>query len=104
MEFIRSPVTTPAAEGQEPGRAQWRRWAGSLRRHQLHGLVGWLLDAGRPLSYISAQLLYMASPLVGIGAERVGKLLESDEDSSAFARLLSPDEPSEARARGKETG
>jgi hypothetical protein len=102
IEFTRSPQRKPAPEGVEPGRGHWNRWAEALRRYQLDGLAGWFLDAGRPLSLLSAQLLYMASPLVGTGAERVGRLLESDEESSAFARLLSMEEPGEDTARGRQ--
>jgi hypothetical protein len=104
IEFTSSPYATPASEGLGSGRDQWPRWAEALRRYQLHDLVGWFLDAGRPLSFLSAQFLYMASPFVGIGAERVGRLLESDEESEAFARLLRADKPRERRAGGEQAG
>jgi len=104
MEFTRSSHATPVPEGLESGREPWPRWVEVLRRYQLHGLVSWFLDAGRPLSFLSAQFLYMASPFVGIGAERVGRLLESAEESDAFGRLLSPDEPTGDKVHGRRAG
>jgi hypothetical protein len=35
-----------------------------LRRHQLQGIVAWLLEAGAPLALLSAQLLYVR-PWIG---------------------------------------
>lgn len=42
-------------------------------------IVEWLLDAGRPLALVSAQLLYAGTPFLGRGAERLAQILESDE-------------------------
>ena len=91
IEVTRSRRTRPSGEGSEAGRDDWSNWAVTIRRLRLDGLVVWFLDAGRPLSLIAAQLMYAASPLVGRGIERLGGILESDEESSAFARLLSPE-------------
>ncbi len=104
MEFTRSPDATPAHEGLGSGRDEWGRWAETLRRFQLDGLVGWILDAGRPFAFLSAQLMYLASPFVGSGAERVGRLLESDEESEAFLQLLGADKSLEDQPGGKQIG
>ncbi len=72
-------------------RKDWQAWVRTLRRYQLDSLVGWLIDAGRPFAFLSAQIMYMATPFVGGAAARVGQLLESDEDSRDFARLLASD-------------
>lgn len=87
-----NPRPTPTIGPQEPGREQWLLWVHALRSRRLDGLVGWFLDAGRPLAFISAQIMYMATPFVGEQAERVGRLLESDDDSSAFSYLLRAEE------------
>lgn len=100
MEFNRNPHTTPTPERPGTGRDERPRWVDGLRRYQLDGLVGWFLDAGRPFAFLSAQLMYMATPFIGIGAERVGRLLESDEESEAFLRLLSLDQRAGSRRGG----
>lgn len=101
LEFTRSSEATGATEALASSRDEWPRWVEVLRRYQLNGLVGWFLDAGRPLSFLSAQFLYMASPFVGAGAERWGRLLESGEEAEAFARLLSADEPTRKKVDGR---
>ncbi len=90
IEVTRSRRTRPSGESSEPGCDGWSNWAETIRRLRLDGLVVWFLDAGRPLSLIAAQVMYAASPLIGRGIERLGGILESDEESAAFARLLSP--------------
>jgi hypothetical protein len=69
-------------------REDWVRWAATLRRYQADGLVSWLLEAGRPLAILTAQLLYWSRPFIGETAQSLGELLESDEDARAFAALL----------------
>lgn len=88
MESARnaSPEAAPGSAGAS--RDEWPRWIDALRRYQLEGLVGWFLDAGRPLAILSAQLLYIAGPYVGTSIERVGKMLETDDEARAFAQLL----------------
>ncbi len=83
-----------------PDRGQWQRWVETLRKFRLDGLVTWFLDAGRPFAVVSAQFMYMTSPFVGKGAESIGRMLESDEDSEAFAGLLA----SPARTMGQTNG
>ncbi len=70
-------------------REDWIRWAETLRRYQADGLASWLLEAGRPLAILTAQLLYVGRPFLGDAAQSLGEMLESDEDARAFAALLS---------------
>jgi hypothetical protein len=69
-------------------REDWVRWAETLRRYQADGLVSWLLEAGRPLAILTAQLLYAGRPFLGDAAQTLASTLESDEDAKAFASLL----------------
>ncbi len=69
-------------------RAYWPRWAETLRRYQLGGLIVWLLEAGRPLSLLCAQMLYMGRPFLGEGLDALARTLESDDDAHAFASFL----------------
>lgn len=71
-------------------REHWSRWAETLRRYQLDGLASWLLDAGRPLALLSAQLLYAGRPFLGENADALARTLESDDDLRAFASFLDP--------------
>ena len=69
-------------------RDYWLQWVGTLRRYQLDGLVAWLLEAGRPLVILSAQLLYMGRPFLGESADALARTLESDDEARAFAAFL----------------
>ena len=69
-------------------RAHWSQWAETLRRYQLDGLASWMLDAGRPLVLLSAQLLYMGKPFLGEHADALARTLESDDETRAFAAFL----------------
>jgi hypothetical protein len=69
-------------------RVHWLQWAEILRRYQLDEIVSWLLDAGRPLAILSAQLFYMGRPFLGAFAEELAKTLESDDEARAFASFL----------------
>lgn len=69
-------------------REDWLRWVETLRRYQADGIVSWLLEAGRPMAILTAQLLYWGRPFLGEGAQAVGQMLESDEDARLFAVLL----------------
>lgn len=66
----------------------WPVWAETLRRYQLDGLASWLLDAGRPLALLSAQMLYMGRPFFGEGFDALAHMLESDAEARAFASYL----------------
>jgi hypothetical protein len=72
-------------------RERWQEWREILHRHQLQGIVRWLLEAGAPLSLISAQLLYIGGPWLGGGARQLAHLLESDEETTEFLRYLESD-------------
>ena len=100
MESSPNARATPTTDGVAMGRDQWGSWVDALRRYQLDGLMGWFLDAGRPLAFLSAQLMYIASPFVGTGIEKLGRMLESDEESQAFARLLSSPKDLDAKPGG----
>ena len=69
-------------------REDWLQWAETLRRYQADGFVSWLLEAGRPLAILTAQVLYWGRPFLGDGAQSLGQMLESDEEARAFAELL----------------
>ena len=69
-------------------RAHWLQWAGTLRRYQMDGLMYWLLEAGRPLAVLSAQMLYMGRPFLGESADALARTLESDDEARAFASFL----------------
>ena len=77
--------------GQASPREHWIQWAETLHRYQLDGIASWLLDAGRPLAVLSAQLLYFGRPFFGQGAESIANMLESDDEARAFASLLAPE-------------
>ena len=74
--------------GHVSPREHWLHWAETLRRYQLEGLASWLMEAGRPLALLSAQLLYMGRPFLGESADLLARTLESDEEAHAFASFL----------------
>jgi hypothetical protein len=67
----------------------WTQWAESLKRLKLDGLALWLLEAGAPLTVLGAQVMYMSQPFLG-GKESnaIAHMLENDEETQEFARLL----------------
>ncbi len=69
-------------------REEWIHWVETLRRYQADGFVSWLLEAGRPLAILTAQMLYWGRPFLGDTAQDLGRMLESEEDARAFAALL----------------
>ncbi len=69
-------------------REDWIRWAETLRRYQADGFVSWLLEGGRPLAVLTAQVLYWGQPFLGDTAWSVGQMLESDEEARAFTEVL----------------
>jgi hypothetical protein len=76
------------SRGHASPRQYWLRWAETLRHYQLDGFASWLLDAGRPLALLSAQALYLGSPFLGESAAALAGMLESDDETSAFASFL----------------
>jgi hypothetical protein len=83
----RSDTSTSSRLIESP-RAHWLDWAETLRRYQLDGLASWLLEAGRPLVLLSAQMLYMGRPFLGESADALARTLESDDEARAFASFL----------------
>ena len=73
---------------QSSYRDDWLHWAQTLRRYQLDGLAAWLLDAGKPLALLSAQVLYFGKPFLGDYADALARTLESDDELSAFVSFL----------------
>lgn len=70
-------------------RTFWPAWAERLRDSKLDTLAAWLLEAGEPLTLLSAQALYIASPF--IGGERVknlARMLEQNDETQAFISFL----------------
>jgi hypothetical protein len=69
--------------------SSWIEWAENLSRFHLKGLVGWLLEAGEPLTLISAQLLYFGQPFIGKDKIKdLAEFLEDQEETRAFAAFL----------------
>lgn len=67
----------------------WSRWAESLRRHNIDGLVAWFLEAGAPLTVIGAQVIYMTQPFIGgKDSNGIAQMLEDEKESTVFAHYL----------------
>ena len=68
----------------------WSQWAEFLRRHNLDGLVAWILEAGAPLTVLGAHVIYMTQPFLGGQEESkaIANMLEVEEESTAFAHYL----------------
>ncbi len=67
----------------------WTQWAESLRRLKLDNLVAWVLDAGAPLTVLGAQAIYLTQPFLGgKHSTAIAHMLESDEETQSFARVL----------------
>lgn len=91
VEVEGTSEATPGLAGEISPRDHWSSWRAALRGHQLDGVAGWLLDAGRPLALLSAQLLYLGRPLLGASIDAMARLLESDDEVTAFANYLESD-------------
>jgi hypothetical protein len=78
----------PAPEGESSSRPYWNAWGAMLRSQRLDGITAWLLEAGRPLALLSAQLLYMGVPFLGPRALGLAQLLENDDEAAGFADNL----------------
>jgi hypothetical protein len=76
------PLTTA------PEYRDWSRWAAKLQLWGLDRLVGWFMEAAGPLVILSAQLLYFGQPFLGQDANKLARLLESEQDSAIFAEYL----------------
>ena len=74
-------------------RSDWSKWAESLRRLKLDGFAAWLLEAGGPLTILSAQAVYMSQPFIGgKNLNSLAQMLEEDDQTQAFARYLRGEE------------
>lgn len=73
---------------QSSYRDHWLRWAQTLRRYQLDGLVSWMLEAGKPLALLSAQMLFFGRPFLGNHADALARTLESDDELRSFISFL----------------
>ena len=74
-------------------RAEWSKWAESLRRLKLDGLAAWFLEAAGPLTVLGAQAVYLTQPFIGGKQLRsLAFMLEEDEETQAFARYLRGEE------------
>jgi len=70
-------------------RSEWSKWAESLRRLKLDVVAAWLLEAGGPLTVLSAQAVYLGQPFLGgKKLDSLAHMLEEEEESQAFARYL----------------
>jgi hypothetical protein len=74
--------------GHTSPRDHWLRWAGTLRRYQLDGFARWVLDSGKPLAILSAQVLYIGRPFLGENADALARILESEDELRAFVSFL----------------
>jgi hypothetical protein len=70
-------------------RADWSKWAETLRRFKLDGLASWFLEAGSPLSTLGVQMLYVSQPFVG-GKQiaSIAHMLEDEQETQAFIHYL----------------
>ena len=69
-------------------RPLWSEWANQLRRLKLDSIAAWMLEAGAPVTLLSAQALFIARPLLGPQSEVFAHLLEEDDEVRAFAAYL----------------
>lgn len=82
-------------------RATWLVWSAALRRRHLDDFVAWLLEAGRPLALVSAQLLYISGPFLGSGARQLAQLLESESETANFVNFLAQEKRVDPGAWGR---
>lgn len=77
-------------------RANWSRWAETLRRYKMDGFASWLLEAGAPLTALGAQALYLGQPFVGgdrfNALAALARTLEEESETQAFVRYLRGEE------------
>lgn len=73
----------------ESKRKFWRRWAGSLRRYNLHNLTAALLEAGSPFALLGAQTLYIGGGLIkNEQLSSLAEMLEEENETRAFISFL----------------
>ena len=77
----------------EDDRHIWRAWADFLQRWGLREWIATLLEAAGPLALLGAQCLYVTQPFykytpVYGHLDQLSRMLECQEDTRAFVRLL----------------
>ena len=76
----------------ESQRGYWSEWARFLRQWGLQSLAVWLLEAGGPLTLLSAQVLYVGQPFIGTQrVDALAHMLEDHDEAQAFAAFLRED-------------
>jgi hypothetical protein len=77
-------------------RANWSRWAETLRHYKMDGFASWLLEAGAPLTVLGAQVLYLGQPFIGgdkfSALAALTHMLEEESETQAFAHYLRGEE------------
>ncbi|MCX6058332.1 MAG: hypothetical protein NTW69_09290 [Chloroflexi bacterium] len=77
------------SQDMKPSREYWPRWAETLRRYQLHGLITSLLEAGSPLTLLGAQALYFGRGLIDDDQlTALALTLEEENEAREFASFL----------------
>ena len=80
---------------QQTSRAFWPDWVAHLQNWKLDGFVAWLLEAGAPLTLLSAQVIYFADPFfTGRQAQMLAQMLEEEGETRAFLDFLRQQEAS----------
>jgi len=81
----------------EAKRHIWRSWSDILHHWGLSGLTASLLEAGGPLTFLVAQMVYVGQPLLfrGIRPEHLEvftQMLEDADETRSFVTFLREDE------------
>ncbi len=64
-------------------------WVYFLHKNNLAGAFSFMLEAGSPLQFISAQFLYLLAPFIPQGKlNKLAKILENKQESENFLKLL----------------
>lgn len=72
----------------------WQKWSVKIRSQQMENLVVGLLELGKPLNNIAAQLVHISQPVMSAFVDRsklsaFAELLEEDENTQFFINSLS---------------
>lgn len=84
-------------ENRTETRADWPRWAETLRRRGAGNLAAWALEAAGPLALLGAQALHFGGPLLrptlsGATLDGLVSLLEDEDERRAFVDFLRREE------------
>lgn len=96
-DFTRSAAASQAPVSAAAYHAVLDRMIQEINRHGLREAAAVILDAGRPLAFVAAQLLWTALPLYSMftPATKLGMLAEILEDPEMLAELSARLEGSE---------